>query len=1269
MGVALWALCAGLTARADYQSTVVGQGPVGYWRLDESIAPPTGTSAVNLGTLGAAADGAYTAYPSKGQPGVIAGNNAVAFDGLSQWLFTPYSTDLNPGAFTIEAWLRPATATPTGNLTCVLASMHSASPRAGWLIYQSGGAPDTSDPGWQFRMYGGNGSATSLRLLLTNNVVAGTWYHVVFTYDGATVKSYLNGEFQGQGTPDSFGLIPNADAPFSIGARSDTGFPWAGTADEVAYFGTALSAAQIKAHYDAAANPAGYQGTIVNDGPLAYYRLNEPIDPPAANLGTLGAAGNGFYVSASVPGQTGPRGAGFPGFPADNKAPAFDGLSGFVNLPPLKFKSDHVTMTAWVRPTTVESNNAAMVFCRVGSTTVAGLKFDVADENGLSYNWNNDLAASNFKSGLTVPANEWSFVALVVQPERATLCLGDSTGFNTVANDAPHAPQEFNGATRVGSDSSDANLTFIGQIDEVAIFDRTLGVGDVYTQWATAVGGKKPAVFADPTAPNGTVFAGDTLTLTVDAGGTAPLNYQWRRNGTAIPGATSSTYTKTNIQPGDGGNYDVLITNGSGSVTSAPAAITVEALFSPQIVDQPVGRKLYAAGSWTLKVNAVGGGLSYQWRKGQQDIPNATNSTYVLNPAKGEDTGDYVVKVSNRLGNVTSDQVNVTVIVPAAGSFEAAVVADAPEAWWRLDEANGATELLDAMGRHDGTYLNNYTLGVPGAVRGGNTALSLDADGYAEVPFSPALNTTDFAIECWAKTTQLSGNYSPMSTSFSGKGCFFYTRSGEWSGGVGQNATWYYVPSDTSGATIQADTWVHLVLTYSANSSLRVYVNGQWDGQGYVNFERNAAGPVRIGARGLTVNTVDYKFKGVVDEVAIYSHGMTTNQAMAHYIAGLFGNDTKPIFRQQPLSGAVLQGGSYTFSAAVEGSPTITLQWMHNGSPVDGATSSSLTIANATPADAGTYKLVATNPAGTTESNPATLAVLASPSACGLGGGDLVLHLRFDDDYKDTSGRNNNGTPQGSPTFVAGAIGTKALHYSTVTDDSGAVTEANYVSLGVPADLQFGTSQNFSISYWVRFSGLPGDLPFFCNAINSYSNDGYTFAPSYQRGGWSWSFGGLGIYGPDATINNNQWHHLVHTADRTGNVTTYLDGVRVDYRPAGSQNLDTGDPTNIGQDPTGSYPEPGGADIDDLAVWRRVLTPEEALCIYSVGKNLGQSFDTTAVNMTVSFDGTQLTVGWPSGTLQQADSVTGTWSNVPGAAAPTYKVSPTAAAKFYRVKL
>jgi hypothetical protein len=238
------------------------------------------------------------------------------------------------------------------------------------------------------------------------------------------------------------------------------------------------------------------------------------------------------------------------------------------------------------------------------------------------------------------------------------------------------------------------------------------------------------------------------------------------------------------------------------------------------------------------------------------------------------------------------------------------------------------------------------------------------------------------------------------------------------------------------------------------------------------------------------------------------------------------------------------------------------------------------------------------------------------------------------------------------------------------------VTEADYVTLGTPPDLQFGTNADFSVSYWVRFNGSPGDLPFLCNAVNAFTNPGFTFAPSYQAGGWSWCLGDfnstsyIGIYGPDDTINDGSWHHLVHTFDRAGSGLTYLDGSWTDSRSAvAAGDLSTTDPVTIGQDPTGSYPEPGEADIDDVGVWRRVLTPFEVYSIYTVAQE-GTSFDTYGpVSLVATSDGGIVQLVWQAGTLLGADNPTGPWTAVAGASAPYYRVPSGGAQKFYRVQL
>jgi len=105
-----------------------------------------------------------------------------------------------------------------------------------------------------------------------------------------------------------------------------------------------------------------------------------------------------------------------------------------------------------------------------------------------------------------------------------------------------------------------------------------------------------PAIVTQPVSK--TVAAGQPATFSVTATGTAPLTYQWQKNTVPISGATGSSYTISSAQAADAGSYRVVVSNASGSVTSAAATLTVTAFNAPpvaQIITPPEGT-LYRGG-------------------------------------------------------------------------------------------------------------------------------------------------------------------------------------------------------------------------------------------------------------------------------------------------------------------------------------------------------------------------------------------------------------------------------------------------------------------------------------------------------------------------------------------------------------------------------------------------------------------------------------------------------------------------------------------------
>jgi glucose/arabinose dehydrogenase len=105
-----------------------------------------------------------------------------------------------------------------------------------------------------------------------------------------------------------------------------------------------------------------------------------------------------------------------------------------------------------------------------------------------------------------------------------------------------------------------------------------------------------PAIATHPQSK--TVPVGQNATFTVSAGGTAPLAYQWQRNGVDVAGATSSSYTVANAQPSDSGaQFRVVVRNAHGVATSDAATLTVTTNRPPTVTfAAPLEGSLYSGG-------------------------------------------------------------------------------------------------------------------------------------------------------------------------------------------------------------------------------------------------------------------------------------------------------------------------------------------------------------------------------------------------------------------------------------------------------------------------------------------------------------------------------------------------------------------------------------------------------------------------------------------------------------------------------------------------
>ena len=153
-----------------------------------------------------------------------------------------------------------------------------------------------------------------------------------------------------------------------------------------------------------------------------------------------------------------------------------------------------------------------------------------------------------------------------------------------------------------------------------------------------------PTITTQPV--NQTVTAGATATFTVVAGGTAPLGYQWQKNGVNIAGATGTSYTTPATATTDSGStFRVVVSNTAGTVTSSAATLTVNAaVVAPTITTQPVNQTVTAGATATFTVVAGGTApLGYQWQKNGVNIAGATGTSYTTPATATTDSGSTFV--------------------------------------------------------------------------------------------------------------------------------------------------------------------------------------------------------------------------------------------------------------------------------------------------------------------------------------------------------------------------------------------------------------------------------------------------------------------------------------------------------------------------------------------------------------------------------------------------------------------------------------------------
>jgi uncharacterized repeat protein (TIGR01451 family) len=427
-----------------------------------------------------------------------------------------------------------------------------------------------------------------------------------------------------------------------------------------------------------------------------------------------------------------------------------------------------------------------------------------------------------------------------------------------------------------------------------------------------------PSITSQPT--NQVVNLGGSAGFYVSAAGSAPLTYRWTFGGTALGGATTATLSLSNVQGGQAGNYAVIVSNPSGSVTSAVATLTV--LVPPSITAQPTNQTVIAGGNAGFQAGAAGTDpLSYQWMLNGSPLSGAASSALSLNNVQTNQAGGYCVIVTNTAGVVTSLVATLSVLVPPSVTLQPA------------NQTAPQGSNVTFQGGASGSSPLSYQWLFNGASLTGATTTSLALSNVqATQAGSYSFVVTNTAGKATSAVAQLTVLAPPALTS----------QPVDQTIVAGGNVSFQVNATGTSPLVYQW--WFNGTNTVGANTNTLTLTNAQTSqAGGYTVVVTNSAGSVTSTVATLTVGT-------------------------------------PPLVTQQPSSLTVTQGQNATFSVVSSGSAPLGYQWRFNGSPLGGSTTSSYTVSAATVSNTGGYNVVVNNTYGSVTSSVAQLIVLVPPA-------------------------------------------------------------------------------------------------------------------------------------------------------------------------------------------------------------------------------------------------------------------------------------------------
>lgn len=1142
-------------SRDKIQGDALSNGLVGYWKMDEASWS---------GSAGEVID-----YSGNGNNGTRAGNSTTAtakyarggtFDNSGDYVTVTDSPSLSPTSqVTLAAWVYRNTVSDADG---AIGKYYSGVNRRSYLL----GMNNT----YAKVIISSNGTANTALEGVTS-IDTGKWYHIAGTYDGTTLKIYVNGQLENS-TPLTGGIYDSSDA-LRIGDGDQGYWPMNGLIDEARVYNRALSGNEVKQLYNFA------------PGPVGYWKMDEASwNNNCSTDSTFDSSGSG-YNADSCPNSSGPTGGAIGKF---GKAGYFDGNDDYTTAGDvLDMGTNDLTISTWVKTT----DTLGFIVSKAYDTPYYGLLINNSGKAQMVLD--NGSTATTSDSVSAINDNAWHHIEGVWKRSDKIYLYVDGVLVDSDSISADAAIDISNANPLVFGANCNSSYTcgnyFIGNIDDVRIYNyaRTPGqvvedmnaghpiggspLGSQRLYWKFDEGHDLTAYDSGPNANNGTLSCkgtGCTKPAWSNSGKLDKALYFWGTGTTSLSYVTTSTFVNLGTTTAD--------------------KITLSMWLNPD-ASQP--------------------GSGYLARNGQ-----GADNNYAINLASSPTGGYYPVNLRYYDGAAYRSIVTSGKYVPASTWSYLTVVISQGE-WFKVYVDGVFKEQVSWTGSNSVLATTNFNIG------GHNGATSQYFNGYIDEVkvYNDELTQDQIKLDMNQGKTQVMGYSSTDSSgnpsnsddrSYCPPGDTRYTRStcapvghwkmdeGSWNGTSGEvkdvsgnnnNGTATGGPTTATGKVGRAgnfdgsDDWVSI----ADNNALDI--TGTITVEAWVNVSNLKDYNVILGKRDASSTSTNYaltsdstgtvRFYYISDSVLnqYSSTDALLSQDTWVHIAATYDTSTVKIYKN-----GILQAGS-----CINGVCNTAMQADGNtlgiGRPGDYAASNFQGKID----DVRIYNYVRT---------PAEI-------AWDYNRGGPVGWWKMDEcqgtTIYDSSGNGYNGTWTGSGSTqtsvgtcstagTAWGNGASGKFNSSLNFDGG----DDNVSLGTNTFGDMG--DNHSISAWVKTSLGAGTI---LSEYNSVSGCRDLYLSLYAGGNLLFYGGSDFLQSSGTTVSDGSWHQVAAVSD-TSNAYLYIDGKLItsggDVDWQNSCSLDV----EIGREISG---HPFSGQIDDVRIYNYSLSLQQIKLIYNEG--------------------------------------------------------------------